>query len=150
MGKQKIVKTKCKNQSKEKQIPLNAEKTGYDDKEPAWRFNRLDIEYEDWDLDWCEDLRKKLAAFEGQSWREIKQAAGGRGSGTNSHYVGYDNLTDKAQKRFDKLNLDKEWNLFSLRLKGKERIIGYIEDGVMHIIWHDQNHEVVKTTKRNT
>ena len=72
MGKQKIVKTKCKNQSKEKQIPLNAEKTGYDDKEPAWRFNRLDIEYEDWDLDWCEDLRKKLAAFEGQSWREIK------------------------------------------------------------------------------
>ena len=48
MGKQKIVRTKYKNQSKEKQIPLNAEKTGYDDKERAWRFNRLDIEHEDW------------------------------------------------------------------------------------------------------
>src|SRR5438128_8496878 len=57
---------------------------------PAWQFHRCDENHNLWGwgkLDGKEHLNiiKALHGFETLTWNQIKQAAGGRSSGTNNH-----------------------------------------------------------------
>ena len=35
--------------------------------------------------------------------------------------------------------------MYSLRIDGSKRLIGFLENGTFYILWYDQNHEVLKT-----
>lgn len=120
-------------------------------KTPTWRFSGCDRSISRWNLHNCErfteDILEKLASFEGMTWGEIQNASGGRRAGTNHHFVYVSELHKEARKIAEKLQHEE---LFSLRLTGKKRLYGSLSDGIFNVVWYDQEHEIYKSTKRNT
>lgn len=147
---------------KNKSIPNNQRVSGskkakeivdaqeYKKKFPVWRFNKYDKEHQKWCLhnkDFYSELMSKLIAFESMTWHQIEAASGGRSNGTNNHFILVSDLVKEAQKRLEELHLYYD-ELFSLRLSGKERLFGILEDGVYHILWYDANHEICPSKKK--
>lgn len=125
---------------------------GYLKKHPVWAFNRCDKTHERWAIKQCkcihEEIIDKLISYEGQTWAEIQAASGGKsvGNGTNSHFENISDFIKEAQKRATELHLDVD-QLFSLRLTGKTRLYGILDNGVFFIIWYDANHEIYPTRR---
>ena len=116
-----------------------------DGQTPAWQFHRCDEDHELWG--WAKlnsneylDIIKSLHGFEKMSWFQIKQAAGGRSSGTNSHPLAVGEFSSAALKRLQELKLDDVDELFSLRLNGSLRLYGIRDGRVLRFIWHDPHH----------
>src|ERR1700735_3692532 len=70
---------------------------------PAWQFHRCDEGHSLWGwgkLDGKKHLEiiKALHGFEKMPWSELKQASGGRSSGTNNHSLSVDEFAKKAKK----------------------------------------------------
>lgn len=118
---------------------------------PTWSFSRADCAYTKWGLHHTnklfEEVITKLKDLEGMNWNEIMQASGGRSHGTNSHFEDVSALIPEAQKRWQKLGLEEYDQVFSLRLTGTHRLYGILSDGVLSIIWYDQNHEIYRVAK---
>lgn len=97
-----------------------------------------------------ERIIAKLQQFETQYWREIKSASGGKsqGNGTNSHFIEGIYLPLPAKKVFiEKGYMRKYENVFSSRLSGKERLIGFVDMAKFHVLWYDPEHEFFPTSK---
>lgn len=125
----------------------------YLNKTPSWRFARNKAhKYDRWKIlnntERVTSILDSLMGFEGLKWQEIKLASGGKRSGTNNHFIGKDELCKDAQEYMDQYQLDDQ--IFSLRISGKERLFGQIDNGVFVIHWYDENHEICPSTKRNT
>lgn len=138
-----------------KKIPKSTEDAlSYLNKRPSWRFSRCDMEHEKWsvfqDGVLRDDIIEKLKSYEGMTWGEIQQASGGKaeGNGNNSHFENVSDFIKEAQKRIDELKLYED-QLFSLRLKGKPRLYGIIDNGVFDVIWYDKEHEIYKSKKKH-
>lgn len=118
---------------------------------PTWSFRLLDNDYDKWGFVHAEDLYteviSKLKEHEGHTWGDIIRAAGGRSHGTNSHYEDVSKLIPEAQKRWLELHLEEYDRVFSLRLTGKHRLYGILEDGIFCIVWYDQEHEIYAMDK---
>jgi len=82
-------------------------------------------------------VRSKLADFEKLTWREILDP-----SGSGSHRIPVSQICSAAQQRLAELWLDEIDHLVSLRIQGKVRVWGYIDRGVMTLLWWDPNHAV--------
>ena len=52
-------------------------------------------------------------------------------------------------KIIDNLKIECD-EVFSLRLSGKERIIGFLELGVLEILCYDPGHEFIQSSKKHT
>ena len=116
---------------------------------PVWRLSHID-----WGGPWClskcggdagvREILNRLAGFESMSWVEIK-------SKTGSHTVGAEGIIKEARQRLTERNLD-EWadHLTSLRMKGKERLWGFLRAGIFHALWWDPEHQVYPSKKKNT
>ncbi|MFR6280946.1 MAG: hypothetical protein ACLUKK_07170 [Lacrimispora saccharolytica] len=134
-------------------IPKHLESPeGYLSKHPVWAFQRCDKEHPKWSITTCSlygDIIEKLISFEGQTWAEIQAASGGKKSGTNHHFENISDLSRAAQKRISDLRLNID-QVFSLRLSGKVRLYGILEDGVFFILWYDPEHEIYPSHKRHT
>lgn len=113
---------------------------------PTWSFGLLDNSYNKWGFihagDIYTEVIDKLKENEGHTWGDIIRAAGGRTHGTNSHYENVSDLIPEAQKRWLELHLEEYDRVFSLRLTGKRRLYGILENGVFRIVWYDQEHEI--------
>ena len=83
---------------------------------------------------------RSLHGFEKMSWSQLKQAAGGRSSGTNSHPLPIGGFSNTALKRLQDLKLDDVDKLFSLRLNNTLRLYGIRDGRVLRFIWHDPHH----------
>lgn len=71
------------------------------------------------------------------SWREIKVEQADR-----HHLISIGKMSLEAQKRLRKI-LPEMDELFSLRLSGKGRIFGILQErGAMLVVWWDPGHEV--------
>lgn len=116
---------------------------------PVWRFYRNDRYHDTWSIRNCcnfnEDVMDKLHDFEGQTWNDIINT---NGVDTN-HYVETHKLIKKAQERLQDLNIFED-QLFSLRLNGKTRLYGVLENGVFNILWFDSEHEIYPSKKKHT
>lgn len=137
-----------------KKIPVENENAeSYFTKHPVWRFMRCDNEHDSWSVqnncDFNNNLMNRLIDFEGLTWQEIISASGGKKSGSNSHFIEVYKLSKSAQKRLEELNIFED-QLFSLRLTGKERLFGVLINGIFHILWYDNKHEICPVKKRNT
>lgn len=121
-------------------------------KKPLWRFNQIDFDHTKWNIEECNvidtQLLRKLRDFESMTWNEIIRASGGRKSGNNSHFVSFNDMVKEAQKRAKELNIEEYEELFSLRLTGKMRLFGILQDGIFSIVWYDENHEISKVKKK--
>ncbi len=141
MPKSKKQKTpKAQNISVSKTAKASGNPDWYLKQRPTWSFCRIDYEYLPEDIDWQEDIIKKLGNYEGMTWAEIMQASGGRKSGTNNHFDNVSNLANFAQKRWTELHLEEYDQVFSLRLTGEKRIFGILTNAILKIIWYDKEH----------
>ncbi|SUU92201.1 Uncharacterised protein [Anaerococcus octavius] len=125
------------------------------DKNPSWNLHKCDKSGGSWCVNHSvlnDDIYKKLSDFERMTWKEIVKQTGGPKKGTNNHFIGFKDLDKKAQNRLIKLNLvNLSDNLFSLRLNGRTRLFGFLdESGIFSILWLDKNHEVCPSIKKNT
>ena len=83
------------------------------------------------------EIRAKLADYESLTWREIRVAQADR-----NHLISIQKMSPEAQRRLRRILPDVD-ELFSLRLSGKGRIFGIIQErGVMLVIWWDPGHRV--------
>ncbi|MCY4462544.1 MAG: hypothetical protein OXC26_19435 [Albidovulum sp.] len=74
------------------------------------------------------------------TWAEIMRASGGRASGTNSHFVAVEKLTDSAKLRLAKIMQEDVSELFSLRLSATVRIYGIRDRRALKLLWYDPHH----------
>lgn len=85
----------------------------------------------------------KLSAFETMTWAEIE--------GANHHFLNPESLSKGATKRLAEIQKDEHQDrLFSLRLKGRARVIGIKYDACLHLLWWDPDHEVAPSKKKHT
>lgn len=115
-------------------------------KHPAWKFARCDKKHGEWGFcheQFDSEIMEKLESFESMTWAEILEASGGksRGKGNNNHFIEIENLHKTARQRMEKLKIITD-EVFSLRVNGKTRLYGLLDDGTFSIIWLDRNHEI--------
>jgi hypothetical protein len=114
---------------------------GYYHLRPAWRVARMEIvDPFGWHripADKVHEIRGKLGGFEGQTWGDIITK-----SQNNHHFMAVTKICNEAQARLNELDLDDTDALFSLRLSGRERIWGILDNGIMLVLWWDPFHQV--------
>ena len=86
-------------------------------------------------------IRERLAHFESMTWGEILV-----GAKKQNHSIAVHKLSPAAQKRLAALKLILE-EVISLRLSGRERIFGYLENGVLTLLWWDPLHQVCESER---
>lgn len=118
---------------------------------PVWSFKRMDKEWmaphDYFSSNYASGFIKTLHDLEHMSWGEIIQTYGGKKRGTNSHFIPVCDLCTGAQKRLRELQIEED-SIFSLRLQGKHRLFGLIDNGIFNIIWYDHNHAVCPMSDR--
>lgn len=117
---------------------------------PSWRFGMADREGP-WSLSICDGstlhaLMEKLRDFESMTCSELER------SGDPLKHYEVDSLpTKQARERLEQLRLDDQTRISRLRLTGKQRLYGFMdEDNTFHVLWWDPEHEVWPSTLRNT
>ena len=145
MGKKKVVQKEFVDDRKKPKEGANP--TSYQTQNPCWRFKKCDKTHPRWSVYSngvvAPDLIEKLISFEGMTWGEIQAASGGKseGNGSNSHFEEVRKMSPEARKRLMYLNIYED-TLFSLRLTGRSRLYGIINDGIFEVLWLDRKHEV--------
>ena len=140
----KHVRTRC--QPHENKAVVNQNPGSTDHETPAWQFNLCDYDHALWGWrklsphDFVALIHQHLRDIERMKWSDIKQAAGGRSRGTNSHPLPVVEFASDAKKRLQQLKLDDIDELFSLRLTSTLRLYGIRDGRVLKFIWHDPHH----------
>ncbi len=81
-------------------------------------------------------IRQKLAHFETMTWNEILVTGKKR-----NHSIAVEDLCLQAQHRLEEVGLALD-DVVSLRLSGPERVFGYLDNGVLVLLWWDPLHQV--------
>jgi hypothetical protein len=76
-------------------------------------------------------IRGRLAHLETMTWAEILVRAK-----KQSHSIKVADICSAAQQRLEALSLMLE-DVVSLRLSARERVYGYLENGVLIVLWWD-------------
>ncbi|MBK9166588.1 MAG: hypothetical protein IPM24_03890 [Bryobacterales bacterium] len=114
---------------------------------PSWRIRKLvwkdRFGWHKVQPEQLESIRSKLGDFEERTWGEILNARN-----NPNHPIPFHKLCDDARRRFRDENAPEA--VVSLRLSGRERIWGVMENGVLSLLWWDPEHEVCPTLKKHT
>lgn len=150
MGDKKRPKSNFNNSSTSKKDPkLSSNPDIYYDRNPNWRISRIELSdpygWHNLDVVMVIYIKEKLSHFETMTWREILLDAK-----KQNHFISVDRLSKNAQDRLIETNQDDVEELLSLRLSGKERIWGVLEQGTLNLLWWDPNHQICLSTKKNT
>ena len=152
-------KHRKKKQPGQKHIPSSQKRPGegikgdsYIHLTPVWKFGLIDM---DGEWGWRKitarqlaDVLTKVKNFEKQNWGEILHATHGRDNKSKHHCVSTERICGEAQKRLAARKWEDLQELFSLRLSGKTRIWGKLENEVFHFIWFDPEHTVCPSLKK--
>jgi hypothetical protein len=79
------------------------------------------------------------------TWREILQD-----SNHQHHFIGVWQICADARRRLEEFGYGDLKRIVSLRLSGRERIWGVMEEGVLAVLWWDPLHSVYPVEKRHT
>jgi len=58
-----------------------------------------------------------------------------------NHSIKISDITPEARDRLEIIGLALD-EVVSLRLSGKERVFGYLDNGVLELLWWDPEHQV--------
>jgi hypothetical protein len=145
-----------KKQPKIKAIPNTEKKpkvasspTSFHGMRPSWRISIIEmVEPYGWhtiNANKIVGIKDKLANFEKMTWAEILI------DGKKFHHtVAVSSLSSIAQARLREINLDDIDEIVSIRLSGKERIWGILDQGVLNVLWWDPEHQIYPYEKKNT
>lgn len=146
MGKSKtpVVAVKIANPKREPRVAVDGENS--QTKYPIWCVAQMDFEGPwPWTVS-AQKLREihgKLADFEKMLWSAI--------SGTQNHFLSVESVNKKALKRLQELGHDDAADLlYSLRLSGKERVVGIRAGREFRILWWDPEHDVCPSSLKHT
>ena len=143
-----------KPQIEKKSIRLADTTSGYYDKYPRWMFQRCDFDHPKWGMTpnagELTKVFKYLSNLENRKWGDILTDKSGRRNNTRNHHIELSDILSEAQKRAVAINVDEFDTLCSIAVGGRERVWGYISDGVFYIIWFDMQHEIYPYEKQNT
>lgn len=119
------------------------------DKYPAWRISKIEMAdpfgWHKLSTKEVNSIQTKLSEFESMTWEEISIK-----SKKQNHSVTIDKLSKKAQARLIKINIIDIDELFSLRLGGKQRVWGILDQGILNLLWWDPQHLVCPSKKKGT
>ena len=120
------------------------------DKNFRWSFEKCSWAHDGWQN--CKDIQffvehiiSKLQELENVKWQEILDASGGKseGHGNNNHFINGTKLPAQERREFIGRGFMRDFEkVFSLRLSGKERLIGVVDLNVFKILWFDANHKI--------
>jgi len=136
--------------SRGKQFPISPV-TNFGNQYPLWKFRKFDVigskEISEITGTCVEDVILKLGEFETMNWTQIESAGHGQDGCSNSHYIDpYIDFTALGLKKFKEKRLEEfAEDMFSLRLTGLCRLIGYRDGNILNIIWYDSDHGIVKS-----
>lgn len=107
-----------------------------------WSFSILDMEgpfgWSKCSISSLKRLKQSLTNLETMTWADIENR--------RNHTIPKEKLSNTAKKRLIQIGMDDIQNVFSLRIGGKERIIGIRYRDVFRFLWWDPNHEVCPST----
>jgi hypothetical protein len=131
------------------------EQSGFYELHPTWSFKYCDFDHTAWGISARPDnipgILRWLASVERQTWNNILTSTAGRKHNTRNHHIAIIDILSDAQKRLSEIKLEHfSDELYSLAISGKERLWGFLAEGVFHIVWYDPNHEIYQAHKRNT
>lgn len=63
-----------------------------------------------------------------------------------NHSIKVADITSEARERLEAVGLGLD-EVVSLRLTGKERVFGYLDNGVLVLLWWDPDHQVCPSLK---
>lgn len=95
----------------------------------------------------------KLQDFETMKWQEILDASGGKseGHGNNSHWIKTGELSREAKgKILENKYLEDYEKIFSLRLSGKERLLGVVDLDMFFVLLYDAKHKIAPSKLKHT
>jgi hypothetical protein len=81
-------------------------------------------------------VRSRLAHLETMTWSEILVKAK-----KQNHSIRTEDICSAAQQRLEALGLLLD-DVVSLRLSGRERVYGYLDNGVLIVLWWDPLHQI--------
>lgn len=87
-------------------------------------------------------LLQRLQSVESMAFPELRSAG--------CHEVAVESLSKQARDRLLELQHDDVDELYSLRITGRERVIGIRHGSVVKLLWWDPFHEVYPSPKRHT
>ena len=124
------------------------------DQIPTWSFSKCDFSHSEWgvgaNIKILPKIIIRLAAWEGQKWKDILTDTSGRKGNTKNHLVPMSHLIREAQLRISEIKLEDFDGLYSLSVDGGVRIWGVIIDGVFCLVWIDSNHGICPSKKNHT
>lgn len=137
------------NPSTNKQPKVASAPTSFHNMKPSWRISSIEmVEPYGWhtlDANMLLYIKDKLISFESMTWAEILV------QGKKFHHtVAITNLSSEAKSRLREINQDDVDELVSLRLSGKERVWGILDQGVLTLLWWDPEHQVCPSLKKHT
>lgn len=89
------------------------------------------------------EVLQRLKSFESMTWAEIDGPTGGHGVETRR-------ISRAARHRLTEIQQDDAEVLFSLRVTGRRRVWGILDEHVFKVLWWDPEHEVYPVEKRHT
>lgn len=114
---------------------------------PLWAFRIVDL-----GGPWCwtvlggtllGEVLARFRDYESMTWEQIDGPTG-------SHGVEPWKLSQQAQVRLAAIRQDDAGELFSLRITGRRRVWGILDEHVLRILWWDPEHQVCPSPKRHT
>lgn len=126
-------------------VPRAVAGPGFHHLRPSWRVSSIEmVEPFGWHRitgDTLKYIRERLAQFETMTWAEILIKAK-----KQNHSIKVEAICTSAQRRLDSLKLFIE-DVVSLRLSARERVYGYLENGVLILLWWDPEHQICPSFK---
>lgn len=130
---------KYKQEPQPEKQPKTGAENSYGGYYPAWRISRMEmVDPFGWhklDGTLLLQIREKLRHFESRTWNDIWVK-----DKHNNHSVRVEKLCADAKKRLRVVGLDDLDDLWRLRLTGKQRIWGILQQGVFLLLWWDPDH----------
>ncbi len=114
---------------------------------PVWAFRIVDL-----GGPWCwgviqgpvlAEVLARFRDYESMTWEQIDGPTG-------SHGVEPWKLSREAQSRLTEIRQDDASELFSLRITGRRRVWGILDEHVLRILWWDPEHQVCPSPKKHT
>lgn len=87
--------------------------------------------------DKLKEIREKLGHLESRTWADILVHAK-----KQNHFISVDKISKQARDRLESLHLDDTDALVSLRLSGKERVWGILQENALLLLWWDPGHGI--------
>lgn len=123
--------------------------TSYNHLRPSWRISKIEMlgpyGWRNIDPETLIYIHGKLANFESMTWNDILIK-----NKKNNHSIEIENLSPTAKARLAEIQLEDIDELVSLRLSGKQRIWGILDQGVLILLWWDSNHQVCPSNLKHT